>query len=200
MHFLRPLKYLNAFLAAVVALAISTAAVSDNAENIQHVRAELFKNLAVAATEEEGRAAEHQVWQFWFSLSPTAEIRISLDAGIERREVYDYAAAENHFNTIVEAAPEYSEGYNQRAFIRFLRENYVESQADLEKTLELEPDHFGAITGLYHILRIQNRHKAAMSLLQKAVTIHPWIQERGALPRDLWPDSYRDIHDPELKI
>ena len=200
MYFLSPLKNLYVFLAVVVALAVSTTAVSDNADKIQQVRAELFKNLANAATQPDGRAAEHQVWQFWFSLSPTAEIRHSLDEGIERREVYDYEAAENHFNAVVMAAPEYSEGYNQRAFIRFLRENYVESQADLEKTLELEPDHFGAITGLYHILRIQNRHQAAMSMLQKAVTIHPWIQERGALPRDLWPDGYRDIHDPELKI
>ncbi len=188
------------YLIALLMLIVSASAVSDNALKIQQVKAELFKNLAKATTQQDGRAAEHEVWQFWFSLSPTAEIRVSLDAGIERREAYDYEASEKHFDQVVEAAPEYSEGYNQRAFIHFLRENYDASLVDLEKALELEPNHFGALTGVYHILRIQNRHRAAMSMLQKAVTIHPWIQERGALPRELWPDSYRDIHDPEVKI
>lgn len=173
---------------------------ADQTADIDRIKSELFRQLATAPTEPEGRAAEDAMWQFWFSLSPTVDVRTALDAGIERREAYDFEAAEGHLDRVVEAAPEYAEGYNQRAFVRFLRENFAGAQADLEIALELEPDHFGAISGLYHILRIQNRQKAAMSLLKRAVAIHPWLQERGGLPRDQWPDSYRDIHDPELKI
>lgn len=188
------------WLTGILLLMLSTATSADRQAGIQQVRAELLKNLASATTQQEGRTAENAMWQFWFSLSPTVVVRQSLDAGIERREAYDFEAAENHFDRVIEAAPTYAEGYNQRAFIRFLRENFDESQVDLEKALELEPDHFGALAGLYQILRIQNRYEAALSLLQKAVTIHPWLQERGSLPKELWPDSYRDIHDPELEI
>ena len=61
-------------------------------------------------------------------------------------------AAEHHFDKVILSAPDYAEGYNQRAFIRFLREDYDNALADLEIVLELEPNHFGASSGLYHIL------------------------------------------------
>jgi len=161
---------------------------------------QLLQNLASAKTESEGRKAESAVWEFWFSQSPTTDVRTSLDAGRERIQAYDYEAAENHLDRVVEAAPDYAEGYNQRAFARFLRENYSDSLSDLEKTLALEPHHFGAMSGMYHILRLQNRTDAAMGLLRRAVTIHPWIQERGALPKEMWPDAYRKLHEPGLEI
>ena len=175
-------------------------AASNTSSQIEEVKSQLLKRLANAESQQEGRTAEDAMWQFWFSLSPTTKIRQLLDNGIERREAYDFEAAENFFDQVVESAPDYAEGYNQRAFARFLRENYSASLSDLEKALELEPDHFGAMSGMYHILRIQNRHQSAMDLLRRAVTIHPWLQERGALPKDLWPESYKALHDPEQEI
>jgi len=155
------------------------------AADTDKLKIQLLQNLAGAETESQGRAAESAVWEFWFSQSPTTEIRTSLDAGRERIRAYDFEAAENHLNRVVEAAPDYAEGYNQRAYARFLRENYSESLTDLEKTLELEPHHFGAMSG---------------ELLRRAVTIHPWIQERGALPKELWPERYRRLHEPGQEI
>lgn len=193
-------RYLLSVLVLVSMITLAGTLRADDLSKLDQIKSELFNNLVTASTEQEGRTAEDAIWQFWFSSSPTADVRTSLDAGMERREAYDFEAAENHLDKVVKAAPDYAEGYNQRAFVRFLRENFVAAQTDLEIALELEPKHFGAMSGLYHILRIQNRTKAAMGLLKQAVTIHPWLQERGALPRDLWPDSYRDIHDPELKI
>ena len=160
----------------------------------------LFDNLSNARNEIEGRAAEDLIWQFWFSQSPDAEIRALLDAGIERREAYDFEAAEGHFDNVIRLAPNYAEGFNQRAFIRFLRQNYVMAQADLEVALELEPAHFGAMSGLYHILLSQNRSEPALRMLQKAVEIHPWLKERTALPEAMWPDKYRAIHDQGQEI
>jgi tetratricopeptide (TPR) repeat protein len=163
-------------------------------------KALLFERLANAETEQESRIAEGAVWRFWFDQSPTPEIRTLLDAGMERRQAYDYEAAENHLDKVVEIATDYAEGYNQRAFVRFLRENYSDAQADLEIVLELEPDHFGALSGLYLILSRQDRQKVALKMLQKAVDIHPWLNERSALPRALWSDKYRDIHEQGLEI
>jgi len=173
---------------------------SDDSSSSDTERKILFEALANAENEQQGRNAEGDIWRFWFDQSPTEEVRTALDAGMERREAYDFEAAENILDTVVESAPAYAEGYNQRAFVRFLREKYDDSQEDLEKALELEPDHFGAMSGLFHILRRQNRQKAALSLLQKAVGIHPWLKERSALPESLWPKSYRDIHEPGQEI
>ncbi|OED40955.1 hypothetical protein AB833_10690 [Chromatiales bacterium (ex Bugula neritina AB1)] len=160
----------------------------------------LFRDLSSAQTEAAGRAAENAIWQFWFAQAPTPEVRKLLDAGIERREAYDFEAAEKHLDKVVEAAPDYAEGFNQRAFVRFLRENFSDASDDLERALALEPDHFGAMAGQYQILRIENRHQAAFTFLQEAVTLHPWLRERGALPREMWPDAYRDLHDKKSSI
>ena len=120
-------------------------------QTTDRIKSELFAQLAVAQSESEGRQAESRIWEFWFNESPNAEVRALLDAGRERIQAYDYEAAENYLDQVVEAAPDYAEGYNQRAYAHFLRENFSESLTDLEKTLELEPNHFGAMSGMYHI-------------------------------------------------
>jgi len=195
--------FLRNFVAVMMLAILPSTLVVANADELSSsdtLRKTLFEALANAENEQQGRIAEGDIWHFWFDQSPTDEVRTALDAGMERREAYDFEAAENILDTVVESAPAYAEGYNQRAFVRFLREKYDDSQEDLEKALELEPDHFGAMSGLFHILRRQNRQKAALSLLQKAVGIHPWLKERSALPESLWPKSYRDIHEPGQEI
>jgi len=185
------------FVALILLGSVAKSPVAKAADNTdsQVLKSALFNDLATAETESHGRAAEAAIWQFWFDQAPTKQARESLDAGMKRREAYDFEAAENHLDEVVHTAPLYAEGYNQRAFVRFLRENYSGSQDDLEKALELEPNHFGAMSGLYHILRIENRQNAALRILTDAVAIHPWLKERNGLPKELWPDSYREIHE-----
>jgi len=178
----------------------SSVVLADSHSENKEDSASLFTDLANATSELEGKHIEDAIWRFWFNQSPTEEIRSWLDAGIERREAYDYEAAEQHFDKVVSAAPEYAEGYNQRAFIRFLRENFVDAKTDLEKALELEPNHFGALSGLFHVLFRQNQQDDAMKSLQQAVTIHPWLKERSSLPKAWWPEAYRRIHDPDQEI
>ena len=185
----------------IITLAICLTAVTANGDQAtDQLKENLLMQLAAAQSESEGREAEAKVWEFWFNESPNAEVRRLLDAGRERLQAYDFEAAENHLNEVVKAAPDYAEGYNQRAFARFLRENFSESLTDLEKALELEPDHFGAMAGMYQILRIQNRTPAAMEVLRRAVIIHPWIKERGALPKDMWPEAYQKLHEEGQEI
>ena len=179
-------------------ISIFITALNTHANESSSEKRALLEQLRQAQSESEGRKIEGEIWELWFSQAPTAEIRESLDAGMSRRDSYDYEAAENYFDDVVAAAPNYAEGYNQRAFARFLREDFEGSKKDLEKTLELEPDHFGALSGMYHILRIENRHKAALGFLQKAVSLHPWIQERFGLPEEMWPEHYRQLQEESI--
>lgn len=156
----------------------------------------LFEALANAPTQLEGQLAENAIWQNWFNQAPTTAARGLLDAAIERREAYDFEAAEDHLDKLIETEPEYAEAYNQRAFIRFLRENLEESKDDLEKTLTMKPNHFAAKAGLYQVYSRLGELDKAWSKLVEAVTLNPWLKERGALPKDLWPKRYRQIHEP----
>lgn len=152
-------------------------------------RARLFAALKSAKTERQGRQAEHEIWQWWLSQAPTPELRTAVEHAMSRRSSYDFEAAETTLDEVIEAAPGYAEAWNQRAFVRFLREKDAGALSDLEKTIELEPDHFGALSGMYHVLLRMGRSRAAIASLSRAVEIHPWIQERGNLPPD--PDAVR---------
>ncbi|WP_052161653.1 tetratricopeptide repeat protein [Hoeflea sp. BAL378] len=154
-------------------------------------RERLFSALKNAKTEREGRIAENAIWQWWIEQAPTPEVRQAIDRGMERRASYDFEAAEAALDIAVREAPDYAEGFNQRAFVRFLRDNDDGALADLERAVELEPDHFGSWSGMYHLLMRMGRPEAAVAALSRAVDIHPWLKERGMLPPD--PDAKRPL-------
>lgn len=153
------------------------------------LRDRLFTALAMAKTEAEGRAVEDEIWRFWLDLAPDARSRALVDEAMRRREAYDLAGAEQLLDEAVKLAPSFAEAWNQRAFVRFLRDNDEGAESDLLKALELEPKHFGALSGLFYVLFRQGRSEAAVSALEQAVRIHPWLKERSMLPPD--PDAAR---------
>lgn len=148
------------------------------------LRDRLFQHLATAATEAQGRALEDEIWRFWLDLAPSPGVRSLVDQAMDRREAYDFTSAEALLDRAVEQAPDYAEAWNQRAFIRFLRENDEGAEQDILRTLELEPKHFGALSGLFHVLSRRGRTEAANAALIEAVRIHPWLKERSMLPPD----------------
>jgi tetratricopeptide (TPR) repeat protein len=171
-------------LAAMAILACMTVMLPANAleydEKQADTRVRLLEELAAAQTEEQGRLAEDEVWRFWIA-HPDPEIRDAVAFGIARREAYDWDGALAAFNTVIEADPDYAEGWNQRAFIHFLKEDFDASFADLERALELEPMHFGALSGEALILLKTGRFDEGQAVLKKAVEIHPFLKERGML-------------------
>jgi tetratricopeptide (TPR) repeat protein len=163
------------------------------------LREKLFQHLAAATTEAQGRAMEDEIWHFWLDLAPHLEVRALVDEAMDRREAYDFAAAEDLLDRAIEQAPAYAEAWNQRAFIRFLRDNDEGAETDILRALELEPKHFGALSGLFHVLSRRGRTEAANAALIEAVKIHPWLKERGMLPPD--PNAERPpIKGKELDL
>src|SRR2546428_13132877 len=63
---------------------------------------------------------------------------------MERR---DLAGAEAIFARVIARAPEFAEGWNKRATVRYVAENYEGSIDDCEETLKRKPHHFGALAG-----------------------------------------------------
>ncbi|MCY0096472.1 tetratricopeptide repeat protein [Hoeflea ulvae] len=174
-------------------LAVAAASPSVLLADTASQRDRLFAALKAARTEQEGREAENAIWRWWLDQAPTLEIRDAIDHGMERRESYDFEAAETAFDIAVRDAPDYAEGWNQRAFARFLRDNADGALSDLERAVELEPQHFGAWSGMFHILLRMGRTEVAYAALARAVAIHPWLKERGMLP----PDA--DAERPPIK-
>lgn len=168
----------------VLLLALMSSALAEDREK---VRVSLFDELRQAPSEAVGRAVEDRIWWFWMK-GPTVEASELVKKAMERRRWHDFAGALKILDEAVKIAPEWSEVWNQRAFIHFLRENYDKSTEDLDRALELEPMHFAAMSGKARILMRQGRMRTGQKILRKAVKIHPWLKERDMLleqpPRD----------------
>lgn len=141
----------------------------------------LIEEARTAQTEEAGRALSDRMWKLWTD-APDARAQTLLDEGMARRGIHDYAGAMSAFDALVAYCPDYAEGYNQRAFVRFLREGYEAALPDLKRTLDLSPRHVGALSGqalTYHAL---GRNAEAALSLRAALELNPWLGERHLLP------------------
>ena len=65
-------------------------------------------------------------------------------------------------DAVVELAPAYAEGWNRRAYVYFLQNNFEGAAGDLRRALALEPNHFKALEGLARILRDTGQKKSAL--------------------------------------
>src|SRR3546814_13985945 len=83
-----------------------------------------------------------------------------------------FADGETQLNDLVAAAPDWAETWNKRATLYYLTHRDAESVADIRRTLELEPRHFGAICGLGQICLRHGEMAAAAEAFAAALAIN----------------------------
>lgn len=143
--------------------------------------APLFDRLATADNEDQGVRIASDIWKQW-STAPDKKAQDLLDKGVQRIGWGAFLEAETILTYLIDHCPDYAEGYNQRAFARFLNNDFDGALTDIERTLELEPRHFGALAGRGLTLLRQGRQVLGMNAIREAVAVHPWINERHLLP------------------
>src|SRR5881296_1354856 len=107
--------------------------------------------------------AEEALWEMWHR-SGRREIDALMREGIGMMERRDLVGAEAIFAKMIEQAPAFAEGWNKRATVRYVAENYEGSIADCEETLTRNPHHFGALSGAGLCYMALGRHNLAVAL------------------------------------
>ncbi len=144
----------------------------------------LFERLARAENEQNAELLESAVWQIWLrSGSDTIDVLMQQTIKAMNDERLDAALA--ILDSIVELQPDYVEGWNKRATVLYIRQQYDASLRDINKVLELEPRHFGALSGLGLISKAQGKGKAALDAYRRAISIHPFLDGVSRLIREL---------------
>lgn len=144
------------------------------------LRAELFRALKQARTEQEARVVEGQIWLFW-THGPDDEATRQMLEILAARRAYDNEKALHLAEALIARLPDYAEGWNQKATVLFMMEDYEGSLEAIDHVLALEPKHFGALAGKAVILMQQGRTELAQAALRAAVEIHPFLKERALL-------------------
>jgi tetratricopeptide (TPR) repeat protein len=101
---------------------------------------------------------------------------------MRKRAAWDFLGAEEDFNALVAYCPEYAEGYNQRAFVSFLQQDFQAALPDLERAIALSPDHVAAMSGRALTLIGLGQAEEGKSALEQALALNPWLPERSLLP------------------
>jgi tetratricopeptide (TPR) repeat protein len=104
-----------------------------------------------------------------------------LDQGMMARSSYDFLRALDRFGALVAYCPHYAEGYNQRAFVNYMRGDYAKALPDLERALELNPLHVGALSGRALTLMALGEEAEGQKALREALEVNPWLAERHLL-------------------
>jgi tetratricopeptide (TPR) repeat protein len=149
-------------------------------ESAAQARENLFAALAAAKTEPEAREIEDRIWRLWLT-APDEESQRLLDESIVVHRKLDYRGALDALAKLIERAPGYAEGFNQRAIVLFLMGAHDESLEAIERTLALEPRHFGALAGKGIILLMQGKDAPGQAALREALKVNPWLKERGLI-------------------
>lgn len=136
---------------------------------------------------------EDEIWAIWTGHDdPALEARMQRAiSAIARRRL---AEGETLLDALVRDAPGWAEAWNKRATLHFLAQRNDASIADIHRTLELEPRHFGAICGFAQICLRQGEMTAATEALAAALSLNPHLDGVRAMLAQLAPAPPRRLN------
>ena len=133
---------------------------------------DLYAHLATVGSAEEAAPLVMAIERLWlFTGNDTVDVLMErvLKAVTEQR----LELAEQLSDAIVEMAPGYAEGWNRRALVAYLKQDFTGAVSALRRALSLEPSHFKALDGIAQVMRESGERKAALEAYRRLSAIHP---------------------------
>tara|TARA_B100001059_G_scaffold197497_1_gene202965 strand:+ start:639 stop:1187 length:549 start_codon:yes stop_codon:yes gene_type:complete len=140
----------------------------DRVDQLNKLFNELKMNNSIIANE-----VEKKIWKIWSTHPADEKLTSLLAEGSNLVNNDKYNQAITIFSKAIELDPSWAEAWNKRATVLYLSGEFEKSQNDIDKVLELEKRHFGALAGQGLVnLHLKNYEKAIESY-KKAKEIHP---------------------------
>ena len=137
---------------------------------------DLLDKLQKAETIIEAEIIRKKIWNKWIYQVPKnlqKNLKYALDEFYSGR----LASAEKAFTDLIIKDPNYTEGWNKRATIRYMLNDLDGSLKDIKTVLELQPRHFGAISGSGMIYFKKKKYQTALRFYKILNTIDPMNNE-----------------------
>ena len=128
---------------------------------------------------------EQEIWALW-STHPTDEkLTARLEEGSQFVRDQNYIKAKDIFTEVINLDQNWAEAWNKRATVLYLLGNFEASQKDIDKVLELESRHFGALAGQGLVnIQLKNYEKAILSY-KKAQRIYPTMKSPKIMIKEI---------------
>merc|ERR1712008_467958 len=98
-----------------------------------------------------------------------------LKEGMALLELGNFREAAEMFGRVIERAPTFAEGWNQRATALFLMKDYEASISDCKEVLRLKPRHFGCLSGLGKCYLAQGDSDLWRRCMTSALEVRPGL-------------------------
>jgi tetratricopeptide (TPR) repeat protein len=137
-----------------------------------------------APDEASAKHVEARIWAIWLQTpsDTTALLMTRAKAAIDAQNI---DVAIKLLDAVVKLNPDYLEGWNRRATLYYLKNDYARSIQDIEQVLAREPRHFGALAGLGMIMQDLGEEKRALDAFRKALAVNPHLEKVPELVKTL---------------
>ena len=148
----------------------------------------LFSELKRERNEKAAERISGRISTEW-NKSGSASIDLMMGWAQDAMEKKKYDVALDFLDQVTVMKPQFAEGWNRRATVHFMMNNFAKSMVDIEHTLELEPRHFGALSGMAQIMKIRGSKELALQAYERVLVIYPMMRsaqsEVSSLSEDL---------------
>ena len=146
----------------------STLSANDRDEELDNLFLELKKNNPTVS-----KNIEQKIWTLWSTHPTDDKLTSILNEGSLLMQDQKLFKAISVFTEAIEIDPNWAEAWNKRATVYYMIGEFEKSQNDIDKVLNLEKRHFGALAGQGLVnIQLKNYEKAILSY-QMAEKIYP---------------------------
>src|SRR5450755_4830565 len=144
----------------------------------------LFGALKAAPDEASAKHVEARIWAQWMQ-TPSDTAALLMLRAKAAMDAHQMDVALKLLDAVVKLRPDYVEGWNRRATLYYLKNDYTHSLEDIEQVLVREPRHFGALAGLGMIMQDLGDEKRALDAFREARAVNPYLDTVPELVKTL---------------
>ena len=145
---------------------------------------QLFNDLLLS-NDTSSNEIEQKIWKLWSTHPDDKKLTVMLSQGSEAVNNNQLIKAIDIFTDVINQDPTWAEAWNKRATVLYMIGEYQKSQNDIDKVLELEERHFGALAGQGLVnIKLKNYEKAIKSY-KKALKIYPSMQSPEIMIKEI---------------
>jgi tetratricopeptide (TPR) repeat protein len=135
----------------------------------------LFESLKRERNEKAAERIASRIADAW-NHSGSASVDLMMVWAKKAMDARKFDVALDFLDQVVTLRPDYAEGWNRRATAHYLMNNTRMAMADINRTLQLEPRHFGALAGMARILKDNGNKELALNAWERVLAAYPMMR------------------------
>ena len=163
------LYFITSFFLIFISLFPLITSAQTNAERVDYLLKQLQEPLDYES-QQEIKGAIMRIWE----VSNSAELQDKINKIGYFINLQQYQGAEDFLTEIIAEQDDFLDAYYKRAIVHYYQGEIIEAEADLYRTLSLEPRHFDALKVLGLVLEKQNKLSEAKNVYTELHKILPF--------------------------